>query len=53
MCTVGIKKLVFTIDNPAGPKGYMVSKDADITVVCKQLLSIHRICLTGAPIQNQ
>ena len=29
----GIKKLVFSIDNPAGPKAYAVSKDADITVV--------------------
>ena len=29
----GLKKLVLTIDNPAGPKGYEVSKDADITVV--------------------
>ena len=29
----GIKKCVLSIDNPAGPKGYNVSKDADITVV--------------------
>ena len=29
----GIKDLVFTIDNPAGPKGYNVAKDADVTVV--------------------
>jgi hypothetical protein len=28
-----IKKTILTIDNPAGPKGYNVSKDADITVV--------------------
>jgi hypothetical protein len=27
------KKLVLSIDNPAGPKGYNVSKDADVTVV--------------------
>jgi len=26
--------------------------DAAITLVCKQLLSIHRVILTGAPIQN-
>src|SRR5262249_36450831 len=30
---VGIKKTVLSIDNPAGPKGYNVSKDADVTVV--------------------
>lgn len=29
----GIKDCVFTIDNPAGPKGYNVAKDADVTVV--------------------
>jgi len=29
----GIKNTPFTIDNPAGPKGYDVSKDAAITVV--------------------
>jgi hypothetical protein len=29
----GIKKTVLSIDNPAGPKGYKVSKDADVTVV--------------------
>jgi hypothetical protein len=29
----GIKKCVLTIDNPAGPTGYNVAKDADITVV--------------------
>ena len=29
----GIKKTVLTIDNPAGPKGYKVAKDADVTVV--------------------
>jgi hypothetical protein len=28
-----LKHTVLTIDNPAGPKGYNVSKDADITVV--------------------
>jgi hypothetical protein len=28
-----IKKCVFSIDNPAGPKGYNVAKDADVTVV--------------------
>ena len=28
-----IEKLVLCIDNPAGPKGYEVSKDAEITVV--------------------
>ncbi|HZY83442.1 MAG TPA: hypothetical protein VFE78_01315 [Gemmataceae bacterium] len=29
----GITKCVLSIDNPAGPKGYKVSKDADVTVV--------------------
>ena len=29
----GIKKCIFSIDNVAGPKGYKLSKDADITVV--------------------
>jgi predicted P-loop ATPase len=29
----GIKNIVLTIDNVAGPKGYEVSKDADVTVV--------------------
>jgi len=28
-----LKKVVLCIDNPAGPKGYKVSKDADVTVV--------------------
>jgi len=28
-----LKKVVLSIDNPAGPKGYKVAKDADITVV--------------------
>jgi len=28
-----IKEMVLTIDNPAGPAGYNVAKDADITVV--------------------
>jgi hypothetical protein len=29
----GIKKCVLTIDNPAGPPGYKVAKEADVTVV--------------------
>ena len=29
----GIKNTILTIDNPAGPRGYNISKDADITVV--------------------
>ena len=29
----GLKKCVLSIDNPAGPKGYNVNKDADVTVV--------------------
>src|SRR5476651_1554235 len=29
----GLKKCVLSIDNPAGPKGYNVAKEADITVV--------------------
>jgi|SRR4051812_43432656 hypothetical protein len=28
-----IKKTVLSIDNPAGPKGYNIPKDADVTVV--------------------
>jgi hypothetical protein len=28
-----LKKVVLTIDNPAGPTAYKVAKDADITVV--------------------
>ena len=28
-----LKQTVLSIDNPAGPKGYNVSKDADVTVV--------------------
>jgi hypothetical protein len=28
-----LKKLVLTIDNPAGPKGYDLAKDADVTVI--------------------
>jgi len=29
----GLKEIVLSIDNPAGPKGYKVAKDADVTVV--------------------
>jgi len=29
----GLKKVVLAVDNPAGPKGYNVAKDADVTVV--------------------
>jgi hypothetical protein len=28
-----LKNFIFTIDNPAGPPGYQVAKDADLTVV--------------------
>lgn len=28
-----LKKIVLSIDNPAGPKNYNVAKDADVTVV--------------------
>jgi len=28
-----LKKLVLSIDNPAGPEGYNVSKDAEVTVI--------------------
>jgi len=28
-----LKKVVLAIDNPAGPKGYKVARDADVTVV--------------------
>jgi hypothetical protein len=29
----GIKHTILSLDNPAGPKGYHVAKDADVTVV--------------------
>jgi hypothetical protein len=29
----GLKKLVLSIDNAAGPKGYEIARDADVTVV--------------------
>jgi hypothetical protein len=29
----GLKNIILSIDNPAGPKGYKVAKDADVTVV--------------------
>ena len=29
----GLKNLILSIDNPAGPEKYMVSRDADVTVV--------------------
>ena len=29
----GIKNCILSIDNPAGPTGYQVAKDADVTVV--------------------
>jgi len=29
----GLKKVVLAVDNPAGPDGYKVSRDADVTVV--------------------
>src|SRR4051794_40022825 len=29
----GLKKVVLTIDTPAGPEGYNIAKDADVTVV--------------------
>jgi len=29
----GIKKCILSIDNPAGPTGYKIAKEADITVV--------------------
>jgi len=28
-----LKKIILTIDNPAGPPGYQIAKDADVTVV--------------------
>jgi hypothetical protein len=28
-----LTKLILSIDNPAGPKGYEVAKDADVTIV--------------------
>ncbi len=31
--TQGLKNIVLSIDNPAGPRGYQVAKDADVTVV--------------------
>ncbi len=29
----GLKKIVLTVDNPAGPRPYKITKEADITVV--------------------
>ena len=29
----GLKKLVLALDNPAGPQGYDIARDADVTVV--------------------
>jgi hypothetical protein len=29
----GLKKLVLSIDNPAGPKGYEIARDADVTIL--------------------
>jgi len=29
----GLKKLILSIDNPAGPKAYNIAKDADVTVL--------------------
>src|SRR3954447_15225755 len=29
----GLKEVVLTIDNPAGPEGYDIAKEADVTVV--------------------
>lgn len=29
----GIKETVLTTDSPAGPKGYNIAKDADVTVI--------------------
>lgn len=28
-----LQKVILTIDNPAGPKAYKISKDADVTVL--------------------
>lgn len=28
-----LKKTILTIDNPAGPEGYDIAKDADVTVI--------------------
>jgi hypothetical protein len=28
-----LKKTVLTLDNPAGPRGYEIAKDADVTVI--------------------
>src|SRR5215208_988440 len=28
-----LKKVVLMVDNPAGPKGYNIAKDADVTVL--------------------
>jgi hypothetical protein len=28
-----LKKTVLTLDNPTGPRGYKISKDADVTVI--------------------
>lgn len=37
---------------PPQPVSLTCVADADISLVCKQLKTVHRIILTGAPIQN-
>ena len=30
---IGVKQTVLALDNPAGPKGYNIAKEADVTVL--------------------
>jgi hypothetical protein len=45
-----IKEIVLTIDNPSGPEGYGVAKDADITVVLytRRTVMVNRAFKKGA-----
>jgi hypothetical protein len=40
-----LKRLILTIDNPAGPEGYDIAKDADITVL---LYTKHKVKVNHA-----
>jgi hypothetical protein len=44
-----IKRTVLTIDNPAGPEGYDIAKDADVTVLLysRQQVKVNRAYKKG------
>jgi hypothetical protein len=37
----GLKKCILSVDNPAGPSGYEIAKDADVTVVLYNKRKVH------------